>query len=139
MQMASPVFSSVFHILDKYDGLVPGLRLWAGMRVAVVATLVIIGICIVGFFVFLTVLLVRALLKYLNSKDVRKEKDEMKKSLGQSLKEHRVRCKMTQEFVSESLGVSRQAVSKWESGISDPSISNLLAVSKYLIFHRRNY
>lgn len=37
---------------------------------------------------------------------------------------------MTQEFVSESLGVSRQAVSKWENGISDPSTSNLLALSK---------
>jgi len=37
---------------------------------------------------------------------------------------------MTQEFVAESLGVSRQAVSKWESGKSDPSTSNLLALAK---------
>ena len=37
---------------------------------------------------------------------------------------------MTQEFVAESLGVSRQAVSKWESGASDPSTSNLLALAK---------
>lgn len=37
---------------------------------------------------------------------------------------------MTQEFVSEALGVSRQAVSKWENGTSDPSTSNLLALTK---------
>ena len=37
---------------------------------------------------------------------------------------------MTQEFVAESIGVSRQAVSKWESGTSDPSTSNLLALAK---------
>ena len=37
---------------------------------------------------------------------------------------------MTQEFVAESLGVSRQAVSKWESGTADPSTSNLLALAK---------
>ena len=40
---------------------------------------------------------------------------------------------MTQEFVAESLGVSRQAVSKWENGTSDPSTSNLLALAK--LFH----
>ena len=37
---------------------------------------------------------------------------------------------MTQEFVAERLGVSRQAVSKWENGTSDPSTSNLLALAK---------
>jgi transcriptional regulator with XRE-family HTH domain len=37
---------------------------------------------------------------------------------------------MTQEFVAEALGVSRQAVSKWESGASDPSTTNLMALSK---------
>ena len=37
---------------------------------------------------------------------------------------------MTQEFVAEALGVSRQAVSKWESGQSDPSTTNLLALAK---------
>lgn len=37
---------------------------------------------------------------------------------------------MTQEFVSETLGVSRQAVSKWENGTTDPSTSNLIAIAK---------
>ena len=80
--------------------------------------------------IFLFVLLVRALLKYLRSGEVRTEKAETKRSLGEALKAHRTRCKMTQEFVAETIGVSRQAVSKWESGASDPSTSNLLALAK---------
>ena len=40
---------------------------------------------------------------------------------------------MTQEFVAESIGVSRQAVSKWETGASEPSTSNLLMLAK--LFH----
>ena len=78
----------------------------------------------------LIVLLIKALTKYLRSKDIRSEKAIVCKSLGEVLKEHRVRCQMTQEFVAEHLGVSRQAVSKWENGSSDPSTSNLLALAK---------
>lgn len=37
---------------------------------------------------------------------------------------------MTQEFVAETIGVSRQSVSKWESGVSDPNTSNLIALAK---------
>jgi DNA-binding XRE family transcriptional regulator len=78
----------------------------------------------------LIVLVIRALLKYINSKDVRKEKAETRISLGDALREHRTGCKMTQEFVAETLGVSRQAVSKWENGTSDPTTSNLIALAK---------
>ena len=70
--------------------------------------------------------------KYLKSADVRKEKSEIKKTLGETLKAHRTRCKMTQEFVAESLGVSRQAVSKWESGNGYPETEKLLIISKEL-------
>lgn len=96
----------------------------------VITVMAVISI-IVGFlFIGFMVLVVRALLKYIKSKDVRQEKIEVKKSLGEVLKEQRTRCKMTQEFVAETIGVSRQAVSKWESGTSDPSTSNLFAIAK---------
>lgn len=32
--------------------------------------------------------------------------------------------------VAEKVGVSRQAVSKWEKGLSEPSTSNLIALAK---------
>ncbi len=83
-----------------------------------------------GVFVVLLFLVMRALLKYLNSKTVREEKNVIKRSLGEAIKAHRSRCKMTQEFVAEAIGVSRQAVSKWEMGTSDPSTSNLIALAK---------
>lgn len=53
-----------------------------------------------------------------------------KRSLGEVLKAHRTRCNMTQEMVAESLGVSRQAVGKWESGNSEPSTANLIALAR---------
>ena len=80
--------------------------------------------------VYLFVLIVRALKKYIGSKEVRAEKRAAKRTLGETLKAHRIQCHMTQEFVDDSLGVSRQTVSKWENGIADQSTTNLLAVAK---------
>ncbi len=37
---------------------------------------------------------------------------------------------MKLDFVAETVGVSRQAVSKWERGASDPSTTNLMALAK---------
>ena len=78
--------------------------------------------------IYLLILLIRALRKYL--REARREKAETRRTLGEVLKAHRMRCQMTQEFVAEALGVSRQAVSKWETGTADPSTSNLLALAK---------
>ncbi len=80
--------------------------------------------------VYIVWLLIKALKKYIGSKEMREEKAVVKQTLGETLKAHRVRCKMTQEFVAERIGVSRQAVSKWENGTADPSTSNLLALAK---------
>lgn len=101
-----------------------------GRFIPTVIILILMDILIYGGIIYLFVLLVRALRKYLKSGEVRKEKAAVCKSLGEALKEHRIRCNMTQEFVAEQLGVSRQAVSKWENGTSDPSTSNLLAIAK---------
>ena len=56
--------------------------------------------------------------------------DTVGRSLAEKLKETRLARGMTQEFVAESLGISRQAVSKWETGAADPSTGNLLALAK---------
>lgn len=96
---------------------------------------VLFWIAVSAGIVYLFILIVKALKKYFNSKEVREEKKAVAKSLGEALKENRIRCQMTQEFVAETLGVSRQSVSKWENGSSDPNTSNLIALAKlYKIF-----
>ena len=98
------------------------------MRFSILMTVMSLLILAVG--VYVLVLLIRALRKYIRSEPVRKEKAASARSLGEVLKRRRTECKMTQEFVAEALGVSRQAVSKWENGTSDPNTSNLIALAK---------
>ena len=83
-----------------------------------------------GVRIFIIVLLIKALMKYLNDKKTTPEQEIIRRSLGEALKAHRQQSGMTQEYVAEALGVSRQAVSKWETGAAEPSTSNLLALAK---------
>lgn len=91
---------------------------------------ILVELLLLGVTGYLVWLLIRALRKYLRSGPVRKEQAQERVSLAHALKEHRLRCQMTQEFVAERLGVSRQAVSKWETGAADPSTTNLLALAR---------
>ena len=84
---------------------------WAIFNLLLLAVLTAAG-------AYLFVLLVRALKKYIGSREVRAEKQAAKRTLGETLKAHRTRCHMTQEFEAESLGVSRQTVSKWENKLA---------------------
>ena len=100
------------------------------LGVIVFGIVLLIGMAVIAAFITVGIFFIRALSRYVKSGNVRKEKSSIKKSLGEVLKQHREECKMTQEFVAESIGVSRQAVSKWETGASDPSASNLLTLAK---------
>lgn len=104
--------------------------LMASTSIILLLVVTMVRLAILGLVVYAVMQGIKALKKYNRSEEVRKEKAEVRRSLGEVLKEYRVRCKMTQEFVAESLGISRQAVSKWETGTADPSTSNLLALAK---------
>ena len=52
---------------------------------------------------------------------------------GDNLKKIRVMKKLSQEDLAEKVGVSRQSVSKWETGDAYPTMNNLLELCK--IFH----
>ena len=77
-------------------------------------------------------LLVRALKKYVGegNPQATQEAAAIRMTLSQRLKALRTEHGFTQELVAASLGVSRQAVSKWENGTSEPSTSNLFALAK---------
>ena len=51
-------------------------------------------------------------------------------TLGQRIQEHRLRLELSQEALGERLGVSRQAVSKWEADAAMPDTDKLIALSK---------
>ncbi|HOG00691.1 MAG: anaerobic benzoate catabolism transcriptional regulator [Firmicutes bacterium ADurb.Bin248] len=53
----------------------------------------------------------------------------MNDELGRKIRALRVERGMTQETFAEALGVTPQAVSKWENGVSAPDISMLPAIS----------
>ena len=95
-----------------------------------IGIVLVISVALAVLFGILLWYVFRALRKYLRSAPEREANAAIQRSLGEVLKAHRTRCQMTQEFVAESLGVSRQAVSKWENGTSDPSTVNLLALAK---------
>ena len=59
-----------------------------------------------------------------------KEDDGM--SFGENLKTIRKKNQLSQEGLAEMLGVSRQAVSKWELGEGYPEVDKLLLLSKKL-------
>ena len=82
--------------------------------------------------ILLVVLSILAIRWFLRQERERKDPERMavRRSLGEVLRSHRERCKMTQELVAEKIGVSRQAVSKWESGTAEPSTSNLIKVAR---------
>ena len=53
-------------------------------------------------------------------------------SFGENLRQVRTERRMTQEDLAEKLGVSRQAVSKWESDQGYPETEKLLILSREL-------
>ncbi len=51
-------------------------------------------------------------------------------TLGQRIQEGRKQAGLSQEALGERLGVSRQAVSKWEADAAVPELENLIAMSR---------
>lgn len=50
--------------------------------------------------------------------------------IGEKIKNKRKELNLTQEYLAKELNISRQAVSKWEKGLSEPSMDNLLKLSE---------
>lgn len=51
-------------------------------------------------------------------------------SLGEKIKAMRQQAALSQEQFAEKLNMSRQAVTKWETGKGIPDIANLIAISE---------
>lgn len=99
----------------------PVLLLLLGLAVGVVLGLI---------FRFAAVRLIGAARARKSSEAGAGEDGQLHQSLAEILKTRRTSRGMTQEQVAEAVGVSRQAVSKWENGTAEPSTSNLLALAR---------
>ncbi|ADH97793.1 helix-turn-helix domain-containing protein [Salisediminibacterium selenitireducens] len=53
-------------------------------------------------------------------------------ALGTTISQRRKELNLSQAFVAEEMGVSRQAVSKWETGQSVPSTAHLIRLAEVL-------
>lgn len=92
---------------------------------AIVLFRVIISILVI----IALIMLILALLKYLKTNEIRNEYRKEAQSLGYIIYKHRIEAGMSQEILSQRLGITRQAISKWENGTSDPSATNLMALA----------
>lgn len=52
-----------------------------------------------------------------------------KMTLEEQIKHYRKQAGLSQEKMAEKIGVSRQAITKWENGTGTPDIANLMAIA----------
>lgn len=95
----------------------------------VVVNFIMLVLIYAAFFLIL-ILLVRLLWRRGGKKTAKANSDEKAVGLGEALRRRRQGCGMTQELVAEQLGVSRQAVSRWEKGEARPSTANIQALAE---------
>lgn len=56
----------------------------------------------------------------------------MQQSLSEKIRKKRKEKGLSQKMLASRLGISDRAVSKWEKGLSKPSVENLFKVSEIL-------
>lgn len=100
-----------------------------GMNVLELMVILLIQLIPFALVIVLVVLAIRWFIRQ-EREAKRPELKAERASLGEVIRARREACGMTQELVAQKLSVSRQAVGKWESGKSEPSTTNLMALAE---------
>lgn len=108
-----------------------GVIMVLGMNVLELMVILLIQLVPFALVIVLVVLAIRWFIRQ-EREAKRPELKAERASLGEVIRAHREACGMTQELVAQKLSVSRQAVGKWESGKSEPSTTNLMAIAELL-------
>ncbi len=58
--------------------------------------------------------------------------DDMKEHIGRHIAHYRKKAGMTQEQLAEKMGVTSQAVSKWENGLTCPDLDSVAELAGFL-------
>lgn len=98
---------------------------FSGMHIFVI----VLNLAIVVFGGYLAINFLRGKMRNKIDSHVGNDEANSELSFGTILKKARCKKNMTQEYVAEQLGVSRQAVSKWESEVTSPNTSNIVALA----------
>ncbi|MBQ2708028.1 MAG: helix-turn-helix transcriptional regulator [Clostridia bacterium] len=101
----------------------------ATRSILILPIIALIAIAVIAAFIAAVVVLIVLLVRRSNRQTAASAPEPPKRPLSEILREHRTRAGMTQEYVAEALGISRQAVSKWEAGASEPTAANLAALA----------
>lgn len=72
-------------------------------------------------------ILVRIMILYQRTCENLKGSEKM---LSDNIREYRKKANMSQDELAEKLGVSRQSISLWETGQTQPTIDNIIALAK---------
>ena len=51
--------------------------------------------------------------------------------LSDNIRNYRKENKLSQDELAEKLGVSRQSISLWENGQTQPTVDNIIALARY--------
>lgn len=54
--------------------------------------------------------------------------------LSDNIKNYRKENNLSQDELAEKLGVSRQSISLWETGQTQPTLENIMALAKILFY-----
>lgn len=116
--------------MDPYVTGITGIDPYTFGELLMFFTIIVSNVLIFVVKVYIAVLVILALRKYLKLSNENKKKLKEKKSLGESIKEHRIKSKTTQEFIAETLGVEKETVVNWENGSEEPSVDNMFYLAK---------
>lgn len=116
--------------MDSYITKITEITPYTLSQLFIFLAIIIFSVLIFLVKLYILTLVTLALRKYLKTYNVNKRGSKIKKLLGESIKDHRIKSKMTKEFIAETIGVEKETVSNWENNSVEPNLDNIFCLAK---------